>query len=71
MYIKEITLRECEHEGDLENPFKNLRNSGAAILEYEINEEAETAKVLIQIDNVKEFINKFKKTESFGFSSLS
>lgn len=71
MFIKEITLGKCEHEGDLEKPFKDLRNSGTAILEYEINDKAETAKILVQVDNVEEFMNKYRKTGSFGLSSLN
>jgi len=61
---------ECEHEGDLEVYLADLRSSGATIKSTDINEDAETAEVSVEVpmDKVKEFGDKFKSTDSYQFS---
>jgi hypothetical protein len=72
MNYVEFTLAfyECEHSGDLEVYLADLRKAGAKILSTSIN-EAEIGRVRIQVADRATFIEAFKKTDSYGFSTLA
>jgi hypothetical protein len=65
-----ISFSECEHYGDLDNYKDDLRYSGAIVLSSQINHDAEEGSVEVEIKDKKEFISKFKQTNSYGFSNL-
>jgi len=65
-----ILFTECEHDGDLETYLEDLRQSGAKILNSSVNEEEETGTVRVQIEDIKSFIEKFRQTDSYEFSSI-
>lgn len=59
---------EVEHEGDLERVHEDITSSGGTILKSTINLEDETAEVYVEVKgDVKQFNDKFKETESYGF----
>ena len=65
-----VTLEfyEVEHEEDLHNVEYDITCSGGTVLESNINFDAETAEILIEIDgSIQDFRDKFKETESYGF----
>ena len=66
-----LSFGECEHEGDMNTYIDDLHKSGASVLEYEIDEDEEEGTVQIVIDDLSEFLAKFRKTESFGFCNLA
>lgn len=72
MISRTIYFHECEHEGDLRNYQGDLRASGASILSSHCDSEQETGQIRIQVEDEKyaAFLEKFKQTDSYGFSSL-
>ena len=64
-----LYFSECEHDGDLDNYVSDVINSGATIISSQINHDEETARV--EIEYQPEFVEKFKKTDSFDFSNWS
>ena len=68
--IRTLSFYECEHEGDLEYYLADLTKSGAKIVSSEINYDAETAEVTIEVEDKDGFLEAYKKTETYGFSSL-
>lgn len=64
---------ECEHYGDLENYTADLRRSGAIIISEELDQDNETAIVLIEVeaDYYERFTEHFSDTDSFNFSNLT
>jgi len=66
-----ILFSECEHNGDLDTYIEDLGNSGATILSSEVNGDSEEGRVEIQVEDTKEFLKKFKETDSYGFSHLA
>ena len=69
---KSIYFTECEHAGDLSNYTDDLFNSGAKIISEKLNDEEETARVVIEVeeDEYNAFFKKFKKTDAYLFSSF-
>jgi hypothetical protein len=67
MKIIRIHFYECEHYGDLDNYKSDIIESGGRILNAELNYEAETAWVDVEIDET--FMPKFKKTDACAFSN--
>jgi hypothetical protein len=67
--MKKIRLHfcECEHNGDLDNYKDDIRASGGKVVGSELNYEAETGWVDVEIDET--FWDKFKQTDSYGFSN--
>ena len=67
-----ISFSECEHHGDLEDYEQDLRKSGAKIISSEVNEDEETGYIEIELEQAKvaEFMEEFRITESYEFSSL-
>jgi hypothetical protein len=61
---------ECEHDGDLQRYLGDLRRSGARIISSEINCDAETGEVLIEVadDKVNAFKEAFAQTDSADFT---
>ena len=64
-----IHFVECEHDGDYQDYANDLGDSGAKIINHELNYEAETCDIFVEIEDIGAFIEKFKKTDSIGFSS--
>ena len=64
-----LYFSECEHDGDLDEYISDIVNCGGKVLDREINYDAETAKVEIEIDET--FAEKFKQTNAFEFSNLA
>ena len=48
-------FHECEHEGDLDNYIEDLHNSGATILNSDLNYEEETAEVEFAVEDIENF----------------
>lgn len=67
---REVHFYECEHDGDLDNYANDLMESGATVVSSSCNHEAETGIIVIEVSDFASFINKFKETDSFGFSSI-
>ena len=65
-----IIFSECEHWNDLLNYEEDLQKSGAKILSASLNEDVEEGTVTIGVVDYKDFLVKFKKTDSFEFSHL-
>jgi hypothetical protein len=63
---KAITFSECEHDGDVNNYKQDLIDSGATIIE--VNPDFDSEEVTIVIDYEKDFIDKFKETNSYDFA---
>ena len=63
-----IHFGECEHEGDLNRYMEDLTQSGAHVILHELNYEAETAEVHVEIKDKKDFLTRFKQTDSIEFS---
>ena len=63
-----LTFGEIEHEGDLERIHEDIANSGGTVLKSTIDSEDETAEVYVEVKGeFKQFQDKFKETESYGF----
>jgi hypothetical protein len=66
-----ITFDECEHSGDMFNYINDLITCGAKLISYSSNYHCETCNVLVEINDYKSFIIKFKETDSYELSSLN
>lgn len=65
---------ECEHGGDMNSYIEELHSCGTIkVLHSELNTEFETCAITIEIEYPKwdDFLNRFKKSDLYGFSSLS
>lgn len=65
-----ITFGECEHAGDLENYKADLEDSGAKVLGSSANYAEENCSITVSISDYAPFLERFKETDAFGFSSL-
>ena len=65
MVTKEISYNKSK----LDVLLKDLRKSGAIILEYEFKNNL--IYILIRVNNMEAFINRYKKTDTFSLSSLT
>lgn len=68
--MKTITIHfyECEHEGDLDNYLQDVQDSGGKAVNYNLNSDAETCDVDVEVENVEDFLLKFKLTDACDFS---
>lgn len=66
-----ITFNECEHDGDMNAYIDDLVKSGAKVFDKNINEDDETCRIYIEVSDFDDFVSKFSKTDSYGFSSLA
>jgi len=66
-----IRFYECEHNGDMENYLVDLKDSGAVIGDWTIDEDEEVGTVYVVIEDVEKFKTKFAETVSYEFSSLA
>ena len=71
MFKGTIVFGECEHDGDLNRYEEDLVACGAKIIGREINDDSEEGYVLVEVVDKNKFMEGFKKTDSFGFSSLA
>lgn len=65
-----ITFSKCEHSGDLENYKADLEDSNVKVLGSSANFGEETCAITVQISDYEAFIERFKETDAYGFSSL-
>ncbi len=65
-----LSFYECEHEGDLDRYIRDLNRCGARIRNSQINFDAETAEVIIEIPDFPAFKVAWQKTESAGFAQF-
>jgi len=65
-----IRFYECEHRGDLDHYVEDLTQSGADILRSRETGEDECM-VEISVADWREFLTRFKKTNSYDFSHLA
>lgn len=70
MTVRTVTFAECEHSEDLSYYIEDLRRSGARVLDARVDQSAETACVRIEVADWDGFMNRFRETESWEFSSL-
>ena len=70
--MKRATVRfhECEHDGDMERYVADLTASGAKVLATSIDEDEEEGTAGIEVENVPDFLQRLKQTESAGFSNI-
>jgi len=68
--MKTITINfyECEHNGDLDDYFADIRKAGGNVINVDHNFEAETAEVELEVENIKTFLIKFIETDGCDFS---
>ena len=65
-----MTFYECEHGGDLEYYTDDLVLSGAKIISSHVDHDAEIGHVMAEVDDYDLFLEKFKVTDSYGFSQF-
>lgn len=63
-----ITFTECEHDGDLENYKSDVTASGGNIISASCDDSEEG---IMEVEIPDDFIEKFRQTDSFDFSSLA
>ena len=70
MITKTLSFREVEHDDDLDDIIDDLVESGAKIIDSCVNEYSEIGYVLVGVDEDKkqDFIDRFKKTGSYGLT---
>ena len=61
------TFIECEHEGDTDRVYGDIRRSGGYNIKYELNFEAEIAEFTWDVDDQVKFEQQFSKTVSADF----
>lgn len=66
-----IRFRECEHYGDMDDYTEDLMASGAKITSTDVDEDDEVGSATVEINDPQDFLNRFKKTKGFEFSSLA
>jgi hypothetical protein len=71
MATLKIWFHECEHNGDLDGYIRDLGRSGARVLRSALNEDAEEGVVQVEVEDRTKFVEAFKQTDSFEFSSLA
>lgn len=71
---KTIWFTECEHEGDMRNYIDDLYECGAVVVSSKLNSDAETCEIVVDFaseEKKDKFLETFKETDSYGFSSLN
>jgi len=70
--MKTITINfyECEHNGDLDDYFADIRKAGGNVINVDHNFKAETAEVEVEVENIKTFLIKFIETDGCDFSQV-
>ena len=63
-----LTFSECEHSGDLERYEEDIRKCGGTIIMSDCKPDDEEGYIMFNVEDRKDFIEKFRKTESYGFS---
>lgn len=58
---------ECEHEGDADRVYGDIRRSGGHNIRYELNYEAEIAEFTWDVEDSVKFEEQFSKTDSADF----
>ena len=66
----EVRFYECEHSDDLGEYEADLAKAGARVIRSTMNEEAEDAVVLFEVDDKADFKRRFVETDAFEFSTL-
>jgi hypothetical protein len=61
------TFIECEHEGDAERVYRDIRWAGGYNIKYELNYEAEIAEFTWDVDDQEKFEQQFCETGSADF----
>ncbi len=64
-----MTFHECEHRGDLDDYLWDLRDCGATILDFDLNEAAEEAEVRFRVEDLNAFKRAWQKTDSADFGT--
>ena len=69
----QLHFHECEHDGDLNTYLEDVQECKTVlnIVSTEINHEAETGDVYVEITNIDDFIEEFKGTYACDFSNYS
>lgn len=63
-----LTFGECEHEGDLDNYAEDIKNSGGFNIENgKVDTSEEEGSISFEVENQKDFLTKFRETDSFDF----
>jgi len=70
---KKVVLRfgECEHSGDANEYERDITKSGGKVLKTQVDEEGEECVISVEVTDLDAFKTAFKKTDSWGFSSLA
>ena len=67
MEVFNLYFSECEHGGDLERYEDDVRSAGGTIVASNVNPDEETGIVTTSFSSRTEFMEEFKKTDSFDF----
>lgn len=61
-----IEFRECETGQDIDDIEQDIIECDGDVTDTEHNYDAETCMFIIDVDNEKEFMEKFEETDSYG-----
>ena len=64
-----LTFYECEHGGDLDHYLDDIYNSGGKVIRSQVERDEECS-VLVEVEDKQDFLKRFKRTKSYGFSDL-
>ena len=64
-----IRFTECEHEGDLSEYARDVEEAGGTVTSRAL-EEDETATLEVEVEDRAAFVEAFRGTLAFDFSSL-
>jgi hypothetical protein len=62
-----LIFHECEHGGDQGHYEDDVASAGGKVTDSRLNSSAETCTMVIEVDDIKEFLHKLSKTGSEGF----
>lgn len=63
-----LVFYECEHQEDLDNYMKDVQDCGGTIFSQFLDTDNEEGTVEIEVENLKEFTEKFVNTKANEFS---
>lgn len=68
----EITFQECEHTGDMDMYYGDIKDAGGVPdwNSITIDHDAEVGTIEVEVEDIQAFITKFKETDASGFASF-
>lgn len=62
-----LEFYECEHDGDLNYYIGDITDCGGKYLSGRVDHDREIGWVTVEVKDKREFWNKFKQTDAYGF----